>query len=278
MKLHRIPFQIIILALVISATSCGGGGGGAGLLTGVITNEGGAPLTNGQYSVQGSGYIGSINTDGKFTIQAGNTSGRLMLLSYAPTFRFRRIPYDTSGTGGFNLGNVVLPDDGLSRGWAAYRAGDLPAAEARFSEHILSAGRDLPDAHNGLGWALARSGRMEEASNHLISALGAGFDADARTALAVANLGKTLGGEYSVGEAISNLDLAIGDEGFYLSQPLHDAVSEDDLIAFRALLNMLDGRISAAVADRNTVVGKTDAKLNPHSEDLLVVVDFFIGE
>ena len=257
--------------------SCGGGGGGGSVITGTIVNEAGTPLQNGQYSIQQSGTIGSIGTDGKFTAPADRVAGNLILTNFSHGFRLRRIPFDISASGSLDLGNVLLHDDALSKGWGAYRTGDLNTAETRFNEHISAYGRDIAEAHHGLGWTLVRGGGVDEAIGNLKSSLGAGFDPDGRTALAFAYLDRTTAGSYSIGEAISNIDLAVGADGFYLSQPIHDNISEDDLIGFRAMLNLIDGRVQAAVADRNTALGKPDAKLNDSTVKLLYVVDFFLS-
>jgi hypothetical protein len=280
MKLSSIIRLTIILAIIpVLLVSCGGGGGGGGgsILRGYIVGETGAPLKGGQYLVQGTIEIGTIGQDGAFAVPLSASKGILILVNLSPEFRFRRIPFDTTGTGGTNLGNVTLPADALSKGWGAYRAGNFATAETRFSEHINASGRDSGEAENGLGWARARVGDADDAITSLVSALGEGFDADVRSALAAAYIERTAHGDYSIPEAISSLDLAIGEAGFYISQPLHDNISDDDLMAFRAILNLLDGRTSAAMADRSTLQNKADPRLNSASEDILVVVDFFLG-
>jgi hypothetical protein len=279
MKNVKILLLLSFLILVIAPTSsCGGGGGGGGItIHGRIVNESSTPLAKGFYLVQGSGTIGEIAADGSFAAASGKPTGRLVLTNSASSFRFRRIPFDTAGEGTLDLGNIPLPNDSLSKAWGAYRGGDLASAESYFAAHISASGRDIKDAKNGLGWTLAKLGRQEEAFQPLLDALGSGFDPEIRTALAMAYFERTSKGIYSIPQAISNLDLAVNDDGFYLSKPLHDDISEDDLIAFRAMLNLLDNRIAAATADRDMVLSKSKPQLNKASEDLLKVVDFFLS-
>ncbi len=280
MKFSNITRLTIILAIIaLLHVSCGGGGGGAGggtILKGTIVSESGTPLKGGQYRVQGTSAIGTIGQDGAFAVPITSAKGILILVNQNPEFRLRRIAFDTTGTGGTNLGNVTLPNDALSKGWAAYRAGNLAAAETKFAEHINASGRDIAEAFSGIGWVQSRSGNIDEAITSLVSALGENLDADVRTALAGANIEKTARGVYSIPEAISNLDLAIGESGFYMSQPVHDNITDDDLIALRAMLNLLDGRTSAADADKTALQTRDDAKLNSASENIITVVDFFL--
>jgi len=279
MKYLKILLLLSLLILIIAPISSCGGGGGGGQITihGRIVNESSTPLAKGNYSIQGSGVIGDITADGRFAAASGEPAGRLILTNSTSGFRFRRVPFDTAGEGTLDLGDVTLPNDSLSKGWGAYRDGNLTAAESYFAAHISASGRDIKDAKNGLGWTLAKLGRQEEAFQPLLDALGSGFDPEIRTALAMAYFQRTAKDVYSIPQAISNVDLAVNADGFYLSKPLHDDISEDDLIAFRAMLNLLDNRTAAAAADRNTVLGRTNPRLNRASEDLLQVVDFFLS-
>ena len=272
-----IILALLLTCIAVSMISCGGGGGGGNILSGTIVNDAGAPLSNGQYSIQDSGTIGSIGQDGKFAAQVSQQAGNIILTNFTAGFRYRRIPFNTSVSGSLDLGNVTLPDNALSKGWGAYRTGDLQTAGTRFNEYLSTFGNDK-EALNGLGWTMARGGIENQAIDYLKSALGGGFDADVRTALAAAYFGRTANGTYSLPEAISNLDLAIGVGGFYFSQPIHDSISEDDLIGFRAMVNLLDGRVQQAVTDRNNALGKPDARLNEATVDLLEVVDFFLSD
>lgn len=278
-NLKKIYLLLLILIAGFAISSCGGGGGDSGIaITGRIVNEASDVLPTGQFSILGSGVVGNITALGWFTAQTTNPSGVLILVNQASGFRFRRVPFDTAGGGSLNLGDITLSNDALSRGWGEYAAGNLANAEAEFKAHINSSGRDLMDARNGLGWALARLGKIDEGFPYLLEAADSNLEAEARTALTMSHLMKTLRGEYSIPQAISNLDLAIADSGFYLSKPLHDDISEDDLTAFRAMLNIIDGRIANATSDRNTVMGNDNAMLNAASRDLLEVVDFFLSQ
>ncbi len=282
MRKYNRPVRsaIVFLALLL-CVSCGGGGGGgaAGIIIAVhIVNESGATLPGGQYSVLGSGVVGNITNLGTFSASSSSAKGELVLVNNSSGFRYRRVPFDTSGAASLDLGNVTLLNDALSKGWGEYRTGSYSAAESQFRAHIDAAGRSLADARDGLGWTLARTGEVDKAFSYLLDAVNGGYEADVRTALAMVHLTKTARGEYSIPQVISNLDLAINDDGFYLSKPLHDNISEDDLIAMRAMMNILDGRMANAAADRNSVKGKSNAVLNSASDDLLIVVDFFLGQ
>ena len=277
MKVIRNLTAIVLTFALASLLACGGGGGGQKTVSGTIVNEAGSTLSAGKYTIVGSGTVGSIGGAGTFAAATATEAGQILLTSSSSGFRVKRVGFDLTETSHVDLGNVTLPNDSLSNGWGSYRAGNLADSETKFKEHIAASGRDLPDAENGLGWVLVRAGKQDEAFNHFFAALGAGFDAEPRTGLAAAYLGRTVAGTDSLGEAISNLDIAIGVNGTYLSRPLHDDISEDDLVALRGMLNLLDGRIPAATADRNLVLGKEDADLNAASEDLLLVLDFLLG-
>lgn len=53
----------------------------------------------------------------------------------------------------------------LAAGWAAFTAGDLPAAGAEFRE-LISRGALKADAHDGLGWTSARLSQADSSHFH----------------------------------------------------------------------------------------------------------------
>jgi tetratricopeptide (TPR) repeat protein len=76
----------------------------------------------------------------------------------------------------------------VERGWTAFEAGQLVAAEAAFQSALAKNAR-LPEAHSGAGWSRALQGRLEEAAASFESAIlyDDGY-ADAHAGLAAVSL------------------------------------------------------------------------------------------
>jgi Flp pilus assembly protein TadD len=63
----------------------------------------------------------------------------------------------------------------LDAGWDAFASGDYAEAETQFDE-LLSRGRLVAEAHDGLGWTFARQNDAAAASVHFTAAFNAGAD------------------------------------------------------------------------------------------------------
>lgn len=277
----------LLIALLATATSgCGGGGGRpVAHVEGTLVTSFGATVNSSAASVtlEGTETATGPDSTGYFTLSAPPGIYNLIAVWSDPVAGIR-----LSGKRQVNLvadqtlsvGSFEMTDIRLDEGWARYRQDKYSQAETFFQDYLdfVRAGQadiSSASAYSGLGWTRGQGlNKPENGRIDFNEALeGRPGNTDALVGLAGCELSRmNSGGVFHFSEGLNAINSAIDRPGDYSSAPVHDDISEPDLLAFRVLMNFLIGNTQEARSEAQEIETLVRNQGNPASEDLIEVI------
>lgn len=289
--MKRTILNIIFIAIIAGfLAGCGGGGGDQGSISGQTVDKFGAVVGGSQVTIVLSGLTDIYHpaTDGTFdfSVPAGTYSVEFLWYDENQGIEIVFEQSVTAITGQtVNMGKVTLANTELTAGWASYRSGDYPAAVTHFNNYLADVrnGHAVSGSNSafvGLGWSYARAQDFNAAFQNLNTALSAssGTNSDALVGLGgiFLSMGHD-GSNYTFETATVYFTNALNLPGEYSSGLTHDAITETDLLAARALSKFLSGDIAGAQSDAVLARQTADTQANFASIDTLNMIEWMAG-
>jgi len=273
---------VIVLSLIVG---CGGGGSAVATVKGVLTDGFGAiiNLQTAVITLDGTGQVAHPGPDGSFQLTAppGQYVLRASLSSEAAGFQlgtFKNIALVEGQIA--DVGNLPISNSSLEGGWTSYRQGKFLNAETSFNAYLddVRSGQAVlgqSSVYDALGWTHGRGLNMPvQASIDFSDAIsGWGGNLDAFVGLSGSELAMMKSdGSFHFNSAVSAINSAIDIPGDYSSTPAHDGITELDLKAYRAFLNMLNGNVSGARDEALAIKEQVTVSGSPGSSNAIEVV------
>ena len=278
-KITAISGLMICLMVLAFLASCSSAGGGP-LIRGKLQHNYGLSIDNTKVVITVDST--SIKADKRgyfyYRTEAGTHT---VTAAYADTAKGLSLLY----TGHVMVANnelldltLYLRDSETTDAWAKYRQGDYTGAKSEFL--ALSNGPHGNDALNGLGWAswMMRQD-YSEATLYFHDAVKDLRNVEARIGLCGIELDRVnIEGNEAFGRAYQNMCLALNEPDGFTTLPNHDAVKEGDMWALKALLGYVSGNEADAQYILDNYSDKLANETNAHGQDLLKVLESFMGK
>jgi hypothetical protein len=286
-KSRRLLYKSILSAIIILSLvpGCGGGGSSVAHLKGVLTDGFGAVIfhPSAVVTLDGTDVIAHPDSNGAFSItaDAGKYTLRGNLFGLDAGFLLTGTE-DVTLTEGqtLDIGAFEISNKTLESAWESYRNGQYKPAENSFLNYLdqVRAGQahmGESSVYSGLGWTRGRGlNDPVQAIEDFQKAIN-GWDGnlDAMVGLSAAELSSLkTDGTFHFNQSLQAITSAIDVSGDYSSYPTHDHISEVDLMAFRALVNWLNGNTSAAVTEAQAISDQVNISGNSASENAIAII------
>jgi hypothetical protein len=278
--------KLAAMAMLIIAIGCGGGGGKQSAeIHGSLSDSYGAIIDFPQavVSLDETDVIGHPDAQGDFSLTAEPgvyTLRGLFIDSEAGTrlegVRTVNLVLDKP----LNVGAFEISDVNLQNGWEYYRTGAYSDARKAFNSYLntVRSGQSSigsASAYAALGWTVCNGLNLPtDAAGYYQSAIdGWSGNVDAWAGLAGIRLGlMKSGGAFQFTQSIQAVTSAIDLPGEYSSAPTHDKITETDLKAFRAFVNLLNGNNTGARDEAQAISQDVSAGGNDGSKDAVKIV------
>jgi len=287
MTLFNRPLIPVLIATILlcPAVGCSGGGSSRGHVRGVLTDGFGAVINHPAaiIALLGTDEVTHPAADGSFTLgaEAGSYVLRGTFSDPDAAFRLsgsRDVVLSKGQT--LDVGLFSISNSTLEAAWEQYRKGHYSLAEGSFISYLNEtrsgqAHLGASSALSGLGWTRGRGlDRPADAAGNFDDAIaGWNGNVDAWVGLAGCELSRMRSdGGFHFNDAVEAIGESIDAADEYSSAPTHDLISETDLMAFRSLVNFLNGNTLAARNEALNIRDRVAADGNGASADAIAIV------